>query len=155
MNAVVRFSLPPNPSTGVLALDGEGTVRVERDVLVLEGNVWRGQRLRCLAYGIWASFVVVLGAYLALVRPELLEHPSSLLIVACFGVSAACAGIHKLADRANATQRIQLAWSEVRGAAPFGLSMHLYTARGEAILTGPEVHHLGHAIAASAGRAGA
>jgi len=84
--------------TGVLALDGEGTVRVERDVLVLEGNVWRGQRLRYLAYGIWASFVVVLGAYLALVRPELLAS-----VVA---VSAACAGIHKLADRANATQRI-------------------------------------------------
>lgn len=156
MQAVVSYSLPPNPMTGALAFDGEGTVRVERDALVLEGSVWRGQRVRYLAYGLWASFTVVLGVYLALVRPELLERPSLPLAVTCFGVWALCFAIHKLADRAKVTRQIRLNWSEVRGAAPFGLSMHLFTARGEAILSGPQVHHLGHAIATSAaGRAGA
>jgi hypothetical protein len=153
----VSFHGPPGHGRP-LGFVGEGAAWVEDDALVLQGSVAPAERIgrlaRPVSWLILAPFVVAF--FVRGGSPANLGHPPLWLLLPCIGVGAATIVARIVGSRLRAhTER--LPWHAVRAALPMGLSMHLVTSRGEAVLvglgpSGPHaIQQLGESIVRRAG----
>ncbi|MBX3231477.1 MAG: hypothetical protein KIT84_24400 [Labilithrix sp.] len=134
VRVAVGFSEPPRPHGPALGLEGEGAVWAEHDAVVLQGGAPAGKALALAPIAAWLIALAVCGAFVA--RGGELEHPPAWLVVVCIALSAAGLAVKLAGARLRRPTTLRLGWSEVLGAAPLGLSMRLFTTRGEIILAG-------------------